>query len=129
VVDHLALVVGNVVVFEQLLADVEVAGLDLALRRFQRAGDQRMLDGLAFRHLQLVHDGAQALAGEDAQQRIVQRQIEARGTGIALATGTAAQLVVDAARFVTLGADDVQAASSQHGVVHFLPLGLHCAAF
>jgi hypothetical protein len=69
VVDHLALVVGNVVIFEQLLADVEVAGLDLALRRLQRTGDERMLDGLAFRHLQLVHDGAQALAGEDAQQR------------------------------------------------------------
>jgi hypothetical protein len=47
-------------------------------------------------------------------KRIIERQIEARGTGIALATGTAAQLVVDAARFVTLGADDVQAASSQH---------------
>ena len=31
-VDHLALVVGDVVVLEQLLADVEVARLDLALR-------------------------------------------------------------------------------------------------
>jgi hypothetical protein len=31
-VDDLALVVGDVVVFEQLLADVEVARLDLALR-------------------------------------------------------------------------------------------------
>jgi hypothetical protein len=51
-VDHLALVVGDVVVFEQLLADVEVALLDLALRRFQRAADQRMLDGLAFGHLE-----------------------------------------------------------------------------
>ena len=51
-VDHLALVVGDVVVFEQLLADVEVARLDLALRRFDRARHQRMLDRLAFRHLQ-----------------------------------------------------------------------------
>jgi hypothetical protein len=64
-VDHLALVVGHIVVFEQLLADVEVALLDLALRRFQRAADQRMLDGLALGHLQPHHDGVEALAGED----------------------------------------------------------------
>ena len=80
-----------------------------------------MLDRLAFRHLQLVHDGAQALAGEDAQKRIVERQVEARGTGIALTTGTAAQLVVDATGLVTLGADDVQTTGSQHLFMHSLP--------
>jgi hypothetical protein len=37
-VDHLALVVGDVVVFEQLLADVEVALLDLALRDSRASG-------------------------------------------------------------------------------------------
>ena len=36
-VDHLALVVGDVVVFQQLLADVEVARFDLALRLLDRA--------------------------------------------------------------------------------------------
>jgi hypothetical protein len=36
-VDHLALVVGHVVVLEQLLADVEVARLDLALRALDAA--------------------------------------------------------------------------------------------
>ena len=35
-VDDLALVVGDVVVFEQLLADVEVAAFDLALGGFER---------------------------------------------------------------------------------------------
>jgi hypothetical protein len=129
-VDHLALVVGNVVVFKQLLADIEVAGFDLALRRFQRASDERMLDGLAFRHLQLVHDGAQALAGKNAQQRIVQRQIEARGAGVALTTGATAQLVVDTARFVAFGADDMQTASGQHLIVHrFCHSSRICAIF
>ena len=37
-VDHLALVVGDVVVLEQLLADVEVARLDLALRASRSSG-------------------------------------------------------------------------------------------
>ena len=49
-------------------------------------------------------------AREDAHQVVFQRQVEARGTGVALAAGAAAQLVVDAARLVPLGADDVQAA-------------------
>jgi hypothetical protein len=39
-VHHLALVVGDVVVLEQLLADIEVAGLDLALRALDRARDR-----------------------------------------------------------------------------------------
>ena len=128
-VDHLALVVGDVVVFEQLLADVEVAGFHLALRRFQRAGDERMLDRFAFRHFQLVHDGAQTLTSKDAQQGIVERQVEARGTGIALTTGATAQLVVDAARFVAFGTDDVQTAGSEHLIVRLLPFGTHFGDF
>ena len=52
---------------------------------------------------------------------VFQRQVEARGTRVALAAGTAAQLVVDAARFVALGADDVQAAGRDHLVVQRLP--------
>ena len=55
-VDHLALVVRDVVVLEQVLADVEVAGLDLALRVLDRARDQGVLDRLAFGHLQPLHD-------------------------------------------------------------------------
>jgi hypothetical protein len=112
-VDDLALIVGDVVVFEQLLADVEVARLDLALRRFQRTRDERMLDRLALGHLQALHDRLQAITGKNAQQRIIEGEVEARRPGIALATGTAAQLVVDAPRLVTFRADDVQAARRQ----------------
>ena len=51
-VDHLALVVGDVVVLEQLLADVEVARLDLALRVLDLRVTMPALDRLAFGHLQ-----------------------------------------------------------------------------
>ena len=51
-------------------------------------------------------------------------EVEAAAAGIALATATAAKLQVDAAGFVPLGADDVQAAE----VFDFLPLGLHVLA-
>ena len=47
---------------------------------------------------------------EDAHQVVFEREIEAARARIALATRAAAQLVVDAARLVALGADDVQAA-------------------
>src|SRR5882672_584 len=121
-VDLAALVVGDVVVFEQLLADVEVVRLDLALGALDRARHQPVLDRLALGHSQALHDGVDAFAGEDAQQRILERQEEARGPGVALPARAAAQLVVDAARLVPLGADDVQAARGDHLVVQVLPL-------
>ncbi len=123
-VDHLALVVGDIVVLQQLFADVEVARFDLALGVFDGAGHPGMLDRLAFRHLQAVHDGRHAVGGEDAQQRIFQRQVKTAGTIIALTPGAAAQLVVDAARLMALGADDVQTARSQNLVMHWLPFAL-----
>src|SRR4030095_2372800 len=75
-VDDAPLVVRDVVVFEQLLADVEVERLDARLRLGDRTVDDRMLDRLALRHLELLHDRAEALAAENAQQRILERQIE-----------------------------------------------------
>ena len=50
------------------------------------------------------------LAGEDPHQVVFERQEEPAAAGIALAAATAAKLQVDAAGFVPLGADDVQAA-------------------
>ncbi|MCY1536977.1 hypothetical protein D9M68_724540 [compost metagenome] len=84
-VDHLALIIGHVVVFEQLLANVEVASLDLALRTLDASRDDASLDGLTLRHLQSVHDRSHAIAGKDSHQRVIQAQVEARGTRVALA--------------------------------------------
>ena len=75
-VDHLALVIGYVVVFQQLLADVEIAGLDLALGRFNAARHDAGFDGFAIGHLQAVHDGLDAIARENAHQRVIQAQVE-----------------------------------------------------
>src|SRR3546814_13404794 len=55
-------------------------------------------------------------------------QVEAARTRVALAPGAAAQLVVDAARLVALGADDVQAAGFLDRVVALLPFGLQARA-
>ena len=61
-----------------------------------------------------------AIGAEDAHQVVFERQEEARRARIALAAGAAAQLVVDAARFVPLGADDVQAAEVDDFLVLFV---------
>ncbi len=70
-------------------------------------------DRLAFLDAEGAHDRVQALAGEDAQQVVLARQEELRVAGVALTAGAAAQLVVDAAAFVALGAQHEQAAGGQ----------------
>jgi hypothetical protein len=77
-INHLALIVGDVVVLQQLLSNVEVAGFHLALRGLDGTRHDTGFDRLALRHLQPVHDGTHAVASEDTQQGIVQRQVEAR---------------------------------------------------
>jgi hypothetical protein len=124
-IDLLTLLVRDVVVVQQLFANIEVARFDLALRRFDRARHHARLDGFALGHVELVHDHAHAVTREDAQQRVFHGQVEARFARVALPAGTAAQLVVDPTRLMALGADDHQAARSQHLVVQLLPLGTH----
>ena len=75
-VNHFALVIGHIVVFQQLLADVEIARLDFALGGLDAARDHACLDGFTFRHLQTVHDGFDPLARKNAHQRIVQAQVK-----------------------------------------------------
>ncbi len=106
----LALVVHDVVVLQDVLADVEVARLDLLLRLLDRLVDPGMDDRLAFLEAELLQHAVHAVGAEDAHQVVLERQVELRAAGIALAAGAAAQLVVDAPRFVALGADDVEPA-------------------
>src|SRR5439155_25321535 len=56
------------------------------------------------------HEAADAVRAEDAQQVVLEREVEARAAGVALAPRAAAELVVDAPGLVALGADDVEAA-------------------
>ena len=114
--DDLALVVHDVVEFEQVLADVEVARLDLLLRLLQRLVDPRMDDRLVLLQAEALKHGVEPVRPEDAHQVVFERQEEFRATGIALAARAAAQLVVDAPRLVALGADDVEAAGLDDGL-------------
>src|SRR6202000_723871 len=63
--------------------------------------------------------GRDPLLGEDAHQVVFEGEIEARGTGIALAASAATELIVDTPGFVALCAYDVKAACGDHLVVLF----------
>ena len=110
VVDDGPLAVHHVVVLERALADGEVALLDAALGALDGVVEPAVLDGLALLHAEARHDAGDAVGAEEAHQVVLERDVEARGAGVALAGATAAQLAVDAAGLVALGADDVEAA-------------------
>ena len=129
VVNHFALIVGHVVVFQHLFAHIEVAVFHFALGAFDLAVEQTGFDGHAALGCQAVEDGGGAIQGKQAQQGVFKREVETAGTGIALAPGAAAQLVVDTAAFVAFGADDVQTACGQHFFVFALPVVLQCLNF
>ncbi len=74
-------------------------------------------DGHALFHAEALEQGGDPLAGEDAHEVVFEREVEARGAGVALTAGAAAKLVVDAAGLVALGAEDVEAAGVDDGVV------------
>src|SRR5579871_3304489 len=113
-VNDLALTIHHVVVFEQMLADIEVVRLDLLLGVLDRFADPAMLDRDAVFHPDPAHQALELVGAENAQQVVLEREEKPRAARVALTSGTPAQLVVDAPRLVPLGAQDMQAAGLQH---------------
>ncbi len=103
--DDLALVVHHVVELEDVLADVEVARLNLLLRFFQRFVDPRMDDRLVFLQPQLGQHAVELIGAEDTHQIVFEGEKELGMAGIALASGAAAQLIINATALVPLGAE------------------------
>src|SRR5262249_32729229 len=94
-VHDLALLVHHVVVFEEVLADLEVARLHALLGGADGPRDQLVLDRLAFLHAEPLHDALDALGPEDAEEGVLEGEGEARGARIALGARAAAELGVE----------------------------------
>src|SRR5262245_34154538 len=109
-VDRDALLVHHVVVLEEMFPHREVLPLDLFLGALDGAGDHPVLDGDAFLHAHPLHQAADAIASENAHQVVLEREVEAGASGVALAAGAASELVVDPPRLVTFGPEDVETA-------------------
>ena len=87
-VDNFALVIRHIVVLKQILANVEVMRLHLALCPLDLAAQQAALNGLALAHASARQQSLGALRiTKDAHERIFHRQIEAAGSGVTLAAG------------------------------------------
>ena len=112
-VHDLALLVHDLVVLEDVLADLRVALLDRGLRALDRLGDHLGLDGLVVRE-GAAHHPRERARGEESHELVVEAEVEAALARVALAAGAAAQLVVDAAALVALGAEHVEAAELAH---------------
>ena len=116
-VDRLALLVDDVVVFDDALADVEVVALDAGLGVLDRPRHELRLDRDIALEAHPFHEPGDPVAREALQERVLEREVEARRARVALAAGTTTQLVVDAARVVALGPDDVKPARRHDLVV------------
>ena len=109
-IDHLALIVRDVVVLEQVLTSIEVVRFDFALRALDCFLSIRLsMTSPSFMPAVCSRAWCARIA-EDAHEVVFERKIEAARAGVALTTRAAAQLIVDAARLVAFGADDVQTA-------------------
>ena len=106
--NDLALIVHHVVEFQDVFTDVEIARLDFLLRLFQRLVDPRVNDRLILLQSQPLQHTVELVGAENAHQIIFERQEEFRMARVALATGTATQLIIDTAAFVTFGAQNVE---------------------
>ena len=123
-IDPLPLLVHHFVVFEEVLADLEVSLLHLLLRGLDAAGHHPALDRLAVLHAESREHVLHPLAGEDPHQVVFEREEEAARARIPLAAAAAAELQIDPPRLVPLGADDLQAPHAADG----LAFGLHVLA-
>jgi hypothetical protein len=84
--NHLALIVHDIVELQDVLANIEIARLDLMLRLLQRLVDPRMDDRLALLQAEFDQHRIHALRAEDAHEVVLQRQKEFRTAGVALAS-------------------------------------------
>ena len=107
-VDHFSLAVHDVIVFEQVLADIEILSLDTLLGILDRLGNQPMFDRLSLLHTDPVHDRGDPFGAEYPEEIILEGKIEPRRPHISLPPRTAAELVVDAPALVSLRTEDME---------------------
>ena len=93
-----------------MLSDTEVSALDGPLRVFDTAREHFRLQRLVFLDLEEIINALQSFAAETLDEIVFERDKELRRTSVALTAASAAELVIDTARFVPLGAQDMQPA-------------------
>ena len=109
-VNGATLIVSHVIIFQQLLTNVEVTAFNFTLGVGNRFSHPRVFNGFAWLHTQFTHHAGYSVGSKNTHQRIFHRQVETGRTSIPLTTRTTAQLVIDTTGFVTFRTDDGQTA-------------------
>jgi hypothetical protein len=120
VVDHLPLLVHDVVVVQQLLPGLEVVPLHPLLGPLDGLGDQAVGDDLPLLGAPLVHGLGDALRHEEAHEVVFQGEEELGGSRVPLASRPPPELPVDAPGLVAGRAQDVEPAALDEVVVGLL---------
>ena len=113
-VHHFALLVHHVVVLEHVFTDAEVSAFDCLLRVCDAVRKHFRLQTGIFVDFEKIVKRFHSFAAETLYEIVFERKEEHGHTDIALTPGTAAQLIIDTAGFVALGADDAKTAGGDY---------------
>ena len=95
-VNHLALYVHHIVIFENVLTCIEVVLLDLLLCIFNHLGEDWHVNRLVI--FPLLHQDGVGAVTKCTPEEVFEGDMEAARTWVALTSGTSSKLIVDAAR-------------------------------
>ena len=109
VVDDQPLPVHDLVILQHVLANLKVLALDLPLCASDCPRHHLRLDRHIVRNVEPTEERLYHRGIEAAHEFVFQRQVEASLTRVTLTARATTQLVVDPARFVAFGTEDVQA--------------------
>ena len=104
------MLVHHIVVFKRVFANVEIVAFNAGLGLGDGIGDEAIFNHIVLAYPEPFHDILQAVAAESANQIVFGRNEELRRTRVALPTGAAAELIINAPSLVALGADDMETA-------------------
>ena len=113
-VNHGALFVHHVIVFQQMLTNTEVVFFHFLLCALDALRNHRALNALSIFESQAIHHRGDAFRTKQSHQFIFQTDVEYRTTWVALTACTTSQLAVYTAAFVAFGTDDGQTSRRFH---------------
>ena len=115
-IDDAALLVEHVVIFQHRFPALKVHAFHALLRAFNGARQHPRLDLGVFGQTETLGQKGDPVRAEQPHQIVLHRDEELGFAGVALTAGTAAELVVDPAALVPLGAEDEQTSGLSHAV-------------
>src|SRR3990167_3689583 len=107
-----------------MLTRIKMKALNFNLRLLDGTRYQIMLKRLVFRQVKTCHQGRDPVAAKKPHNLILKRNKKARGTRITLPSRAAAELVVDAPRFMALGTNHIQSSQCDHFIMRGFPSSL-----